>query len=138
MSDGLICDIKCASDANRFVPGHLATKTPGSMKKQKWVKKSDIFSPHLFKYGKHKFNKAGWWLLNPATVKAPDNKSQRLSGNFSVDEEFETLKDLFLGFQQLLFLFFGFHRLHVLLRSKEKQCSELKGIIYKPEKDIQS
>lgn len=59
-------------------------------------------------------------LLNAQRSHSPDDESQRLSGHFSVEEELEPFKDLFLGFLLFLFLLLCFHLLHVLLRRGRK------------------
>lgn len=53
------------------------------------------------------------------TVSSPDDKSQRLPGCLSVQEELEPLKNLLLSLLHFLFLFSGLHVLHVLLREKK-------------------
>lgn len=51
MRDGLILHLVCAADANRLVPGHLATKAPGSQQQHTKDRKGALHQFEAYAHG---------------------------------------------------------------------------------------
>lgn len=100
----------------------------------------DTWPPkHLEVDGGTQTQKTAWnWsrcvLVSPCVethcdAPSPNDKSQRLSGCFSVKKELEPLKDLFLSLLLLLFLLSGLHVLHVLLKKNKGKSQTLLSVL---------